>query len=345
MKKLIFISLAVCLALTTFVSVTAFAKDSPPQPNIHATRSFNSVLTPTAIDPPVVSSAPWPVAAPPGSNSWRILSTVDGKSSVVGWIVDSRSVYGNVSGDLSGLSTFTYGGILDTLQSGSIQGILIINTGGLDSLYLAASGTLATAVKEYYPFTEIAAWCQAAGFPVGMFFAQIYEASQLALLPDGKLTFSDLQAWCGAIGLKTGPFLAGLTGNTALAALPDTTIQTMYGTVIPLISGLQLLGGMYGVNLPSLPKTLSAEFSGTLSVDKGTGVYNDATGQGRFGAYKNKPLTLQVSPAQHVISIAGAIQLSGTYNQKPVHDKNFQNPDRENVRDWIGNWKNDHKDK
>lgn len=346
MKKGLFIGLAVVLVLTTLVSVTSLAKGAPSPPQPPRTERFTSVITPTAIDAPVISTAPWPKAAPAGSNSWPILSIVGGKPTVVGWIVDSRSIYGVVTGGLTGVGTFTYGGILDLLQSGSIQGVLVINTGALDSLYMATSGTLAASVIEYYTFLDIVTWCQAAGFPVGMFFAQVYNAPQLALLPDGNMTFEQLQAWCGAIEIPIVQFFYGVYGDLPPPGTdnPDeATLKAMYeGGLIPPIPGLGILKGIYDGNpLLSLPKTLSAEFSGTLRVDKGTGVYSGASGQGQIGPYNKKPLTLYVSPAQHVDKVVGSVQVSGTYIKKPVHDRNV---DKENLRDSIRKWKNNHKD-
>jgi hypothetical protein len=261
---------------------------------------------------------------------------VDGKPTVVGWIVDSRSVQGSVSGDLSGASTFTYGGILDNLQSGSMQGTLVIAS-GQGVLYLAASGEIATAVIGLYEFGEIVAWCGGVGYPVSAFLSQMYNAAELGLLPDGELSFEQLQAWCTAIGMTTGQFFAGLAGDPSLADYPDEVIGTLYGTALPILSGLQILGGMYGDSLPPLPKTLSAEFSGTLRVDAGTGIYSGVNGQGKFGPYNRQPLILSVSPDQHVESVEGAIALSGTYDlNKPFSPRELN---REKLGKLIQQWK------
>ena len=313
------------------------AKSDPPQST--RTEQFTTVMTPTAIDPPVVSTPTWPIANPLGSNTWPILDTVGGIPTVVGWIVTNRSVRGGVNGDLTGTGTFTYGGILDLLQAGSMQGILAINTGALDSLYLAASGTIATRVTENYTFPEIAAWCQGAGLPTGAVLSQIYNAPQLSLLPDGDLTFGQLQAWSAAIGLTTGQFLANVTGNPALAGAPDAYIQSIYGTPPLVLSGLQILGSMYRNALPVLPKTINADFSGTLRIDRGTGAYSGASGQGQFSPNNKQPLILHVSPIQHVQSVDGAIKLSGTYIKKHVNDRNVS---KDSLRDSSEKGNNNH---
>jgi len=318
--------------MTTLISTTTFAAgwSTAKKP-----QSFTSVMTPSSIDAAVISTSAWPIATPAGSNNWPIMDIVDGKPAIVGWIVDSRSVYANLTGNLQGAGIFTYGGILDTEQSGSMQGDLVVNTGGLNAFYMAASGKLNASVTEYYDFPGIAAWCQGQ-FPVGAFFSQVYNAPQLALLPDGNLTFAQLQAFCTANGITTGQFFAGVTGNTALASLPDEAISPMYGTVLPILSGLQILGGMYGSTLPSLPKTMNADFSGTLNVESGTGIYSGANGQGTFGPYKRIPLTLHVTPAQHVQSIDGSIQISGTYSTRTF---NPRKPDLDKFKNQISKWK------
>jgi len=340
-KRLLFISLAVALVLTTLVPATALARGwwSPPQPP--RAQRFNALMTPTEIDPTVIGTA-WPVRDDPKTNVWPIVDLVEGKPTVVGWIVDGRTVYGGVSGNFNGTANFTYGGILDTLQSGSMEGVLAIQTGPLDVIYLAASGTIEANVTEYYTFEEIAVWCQGAGLPVGTFFSLIYSNDALALIPDGNLTIADIQAWCTAVEISLVEFFYSIYGDLDPPGLeqPDeATLIWMYENVpsFPPVPGLGLLEGMYGDPLPLLPKTLSAEFKGTLRIDAGTGAYNGVSGQGTFGPAERQPLTLHVWPNQHVYDIDGAIKLSGTYTIKPPR-RPFE-VDRDKLEEWMKNWK------
>jgi len=335
-KKVLLISLSLVLVLAILVPTAALAKGVPILPKPPVAKRFNAVLTPTAIDATIISGAPWPVANPPQSNVWPIIDLIDGKPTIVGWIVDSRGVHGSVSGDLNGAGEFAYGGILDTLQSGSMQGVLGIQTGGVNAIYLAASGDLAAKVIALYQFGEIVAWCAGQGLPVGMFFSVIYNTDYLALLPDGDMSFAELQAWCAAIGVTTGQFLASVGYPPELAGLPDEAIEPMYGPVLPPLPGLAILGGMYGVPLPPLPKTLSAEFKGTLRIDAGTGEFSGVRGIGQFGPYNKTPLILNVSPDQHVQSVTGAIQLSGTYIKKAPEPRKL---DKEKLLEVMKQWK------
>ncbi len=339
-KKVLFISLAFVLIATTLVSATVLAKGAPTPPTPPRTVRFTATMTPTAIDATVISTASWPQASPPNSNAWPIYDMVNGTPTIVGWIVSNRSVTGGVTGDLEGNGIFTYGGILDTVQSGSMQGVLLVNTGGIDTLYLAASGSLAASIVSFFDFAGIATWCSGAGIPVGMFFAQVYNAPALALLPDGDMSFAQIQAWCAAIGVPVPQFLAGVYQTPSLATLPEAALQAMYGAPappsLPILQGLLILGAMYSDTLPSLPKTLTAEFSGTLRVDAGTGAFSGSSGQGQFGPVDKTPLTLQLSPAQHVEGVEGAIKLSGTYQKKQITPRKLD-PDK--LRDAIGRWK------
>ncbi|GEM_PF-5993090 len=335
-KKVLLISLSLVLVLAILVPTAALAKGIPVPPKPPVAKRFNAVLTPAAIDATIISAAPWPAANPANANVWPIIDLIDGKPTIVGWIVDSRGVHGSISGDFNGAGEFTYGGILDTLQSGSMQGILAIQTGGLNAMYLAASGDIAASVVALYKFEEIVAWCGAAGLPVGIFFSQIYNAPELALLPDGNMTFAELQAWCAAIGVTTGQFLASVGYPPELAELPDEIIATLYGVTLPPLPGLAVLGGMYGDPLPPLPKTLSAEFKGTLRIDAGTGDFSGVRGIGQFGPYNKTPLILNVTPDQHVASVQGAIQLSGTYIKKAPEPRKL---DKEKLLEIMKQWK------
>jgi len=280
-KKILLVSLALSLVLIAVAPVTALAKKwSPPvRPNIE---HFSVVLTPTSIDDTVIGTT-WPVRDTADTNVWPIVDLVEGTPTVVGWVVDGRSIYGGVTGNIDGNFSFTYGGILDTLQSGSIQGIVTIQT-AQGIVYLAARGTSETEVLAVYSFPEIQGWVAAAGLPsVGVFFAQIYN-------------------------------------NNDLALLPDEVLVAMYGSVLPL-----------------LPKTLSAEFSGTVRVDAGTGAFSSIYGTGRFKPAGGNPLTLQVHPSQHVYAIDGAIKLTGSYSKRPLPGV-FQF-DRDKLRDVIEKWR------
>jgi len=283
-KKILLISLAIALVLSAVAPVTALAKkwNPPERPTIER---FSVVLTPTSIDNTVIGTT-WPVRDTADTSVWPIVDLVEGAPTVVGWVVDGRSIYGGVTGNIGGNFSFTYGGILDTLQSGSIQGIVAIQTlRGI--VYLAARGTSETEVLAVYSFLEIQGWVAAAGLPsVGAFFAQIYN-------------------------------------NPELAPLPDEVLVTMYGSV-----------------LPPLPKTLSAEFSGTVRVDAGTGAFSSIYGTGKFKPAGGNPLTLQVWPSQHVYAIDGAIKLTGSYSKRPLPGV-FQF-DRDKLRDLIGKWREKH---
>ncbi|MFC2122155.1 hypothetical protein ACFLRP_00525 [Bacteroidota bacterium] len=280
-KKILLISLALSLVLIAVAPITTMAKRwSPPErPNIER---FSVVLTPTSIDNTVIGTT-WPVRDTVDTNVWPIVDLVDGTPTVVGWVVDGRSIYGGVTGNIGGNFSFTYGGVLDTLQSGSIQGIVAIQT-ARGVVYLAARGTSEAEVLAVYSFPEIQGWVAAAGLPsVGVFFAQMYN-------------------------------------NPDLAPLPDEVLVTMYGSVLPL-----------------LPKTLSAEFSGTVRVDAGTGAFSSVKGTGKYKPAGGNPLTLQVWPSQHVYAIDGAIQMTGSYSKRPL--KGVFKFDRDKARDVIKKWR------
>ncbi|MDD5287880.1 MAG: hypothetical protein PHY28_02040 [Dehalococcoidales bacterium] len=184
MKRLIFICLTIAVMIAVAIPTATMAKDlrpaAPPQ-------RFELKLTPQSIDQPGVSTAPWPQANPANANSWPIYDIVDGAPAVVGWIVDSRSIYGTVSGDATGQFVFTYSGVLDTIQSGSIHGIVTIGT-AQGTVYLLADGTSDASIKETYTFNEVAGWCQQVGIPVGAFFAQYYGIPDLSSVPIAELT-------------------------------------------------------------------------------------------------------------------------------------------------------------
>lgn len=336
-RKLLFISLALALVLTALAPATALARGWRP-PSKSPVQRFTAVMTPNEIDPTVIGTA-WPKRDTPETNVWPIFDLVEGDPTVVGWVVDGRSVYGTVSGDFEGTSTFTYGGILDTLQSGSMEGVLAIQTGQMDVIYLAASGTIVAKVTEYYDFGGIVEWCGGLGLSVGVFFSQIYNNDALALIPGGNLTIADIQAWCTAVGISLVEFFYSIYGDYLPPGLGEATLIAMYGAEdgLPIVSGLELLGGMYGDPMPLLPMTLTAEFKGTLRVDAGTGAYSGVSGQGTFGPSGNIPLTLYVYPNQHVYWIDGAIKLSGTYNTKkpPCPFK----VDKDKLHDWMKKWK------
>jgi len=340
-RRIVLISLAIALVLSGVAPATALAKKwrPPERPKIER---FSVVLTPTSIDDTVIGTA-WPVRDAAETNVWPIVDLVEGTPTIVGWVVDGRSIRGGVTGNIGGNFSFTYGGILDTLQSGSIQGIVAIQT-ARGIVYLAARGTSETEVLDVYSFPEIQGWVPAAGFPsVGAFFEQIYNSEELALIPDGNLTLADIQAWCDAVGISLVEFLYGIYGDLLPPGLDGPTLAAMYSSgQIPPLPGLQFLGGMYGDVLPPLPKTLSAEFSGTVRVDAGTGAFSSIYGTGRFKPAGGNPLTLQVWPSQHVHAIDGAIKLTGTYSKRPLPGV-FQF-DRDKLRDLIEKWRGRHED-
>ena len=324
-KRIVLISLAIVLILSAVAPATALAKKRRPAQKPVVER-FAVIMTPTTIDSPVISSAPWPSPVPPEANSWPIVDMIDVEGvptpTIVGWVVGDRSIYGGVTGDMGGSFTFTYGGILDTLQSGSIQGIVTIQT-ARGIVYLAARGTSEAVVTGAYAFAEIMLWWGEAGEgqPLGLFFSQIYNSEELALIPDGNLTLADIQAWCEAVEISLVEFIYSIYGDLLPPGLDGPTLAAMYSSgQIPPLPGLQFFGGMYGDVLPPLPKTLSAEFSGTVRVDAGTGAFSRISGSGKFKAAGGKPLTLQVLPSQHVYDIDGAIQMTGTYSRRSLEE-------------------------
>ena len=296
-KKLVLFSLVLAMVLAVVAPAAVMAKrwSFPGRPVV---RYFETILTPAEIDSPVVSGEPWPTPEPQGANSWAIVDELDvggvPTPAIVGWIVDGRSIYGGVTGDVAGSFTFTYGGILDTLQSGSIQGIVTLQTGeGI--LYLATSGSSEAGVTGAFSFEEIAAWwysppvqsslvdCPVSPCPLGVFFAEIYNNSDLAALPD------------------------------------------------------EVLAGMYDDILPVLPKTLNAEFSGTVRIDAGTGTYSSVSGNGKYKPAGGDPLTLHLYPNQHVHAIEGAILLTGQYTKRQLRQElEF---DRDNLSKFIEKWR------
>ncbi|MDD4859379.1 MAG: hypothetical protein PHR56_04165 [Dehalococcoidales bacterium] len=183
MKKLIWVCLTLVMIAGLAIPASAVAQDLRTQ---NAPKRFELTLTPQTIDQPSISAALWPQANPANANSWPIYDMVGGAPTVVGWIVDGRTIYGAVSGDANGQFTFTYGGVLDTIQSGSIHGIVTIGT-AQGVVYLLADGTSEATIKETYQFAEVAAWCQQVGITAGIFFAQFYGVPELAAVPDAQL--------------------------------------------------------------------------------------------------------------------------------------------------------------
>jgi len=294
LKKILLISLALSLVLIAVAPITTMAKRwSPPErPKIER---FSVVLTPASIDNTVIGTT-WPVRDTADTNVWPIMDLVEGETTVVGWVVDGRSIYGGVTGNIGGNFSFTYGGILDTLQSGSIQGIVTIQTvRGI--VYLAARGTSETEVLAVYSFVEIAGW----------WYSEPVQSS----IEECPISISPC---------PLGVFFAQIYSNPDLAPLPDEVLVTMYGSV-----------------LPPLPKTLSAEFSGTIRVDAGTGAFSSIYGTGRFKPAGGNPLTLQVWPSQHVYAIDGAIKLIGSYSKRPL--PGVLQFDRDKLRDVIEKWR------
>lgn len=203
---MLFISLALALLVAVLIPATAWA-DTPGWKPPSVAKHFSVILTPTSIDDTTIGSV-WPVRNTPSTCVWPIVDS----TGITGWIIDGRSIRGGMGGDINGDFIFTYGGVLDVLQSGSMQGIVTLkaNTSPLDVIYLAADGDLAAQVKEYYTFPEIQGWCTAAGIPIGMFFAAIYGNNDLALLPP--------------------EVLGGMYGSV-LPPLPKTLTATFSGTV------------------------------------------------------------------------------------------------------------------
>lgn len=278
-KRLFFVALALVLVSTFLVSGLALAdgRDSRDR----SPRSFTVTATPQTMDDTVIGTA-WPVRDTSATNVWPVVNMVPvggvSTPTVAGWIVDGRTIYGTLAGDVAGTFTFTYGGVLDTLQSGAIQGVMTMRAGGADTIYMAISGDLAAQIKTVYAFGEIQAWCTAVGLP-------------------------------GA-----GPLFAAIYGVPGLAAAPDAYLATLYG-----------------VQLPSLPKTLSADIGGTTRIDAGTGTYAGFQGKGTFDVPNNQTLTLYVYPNQHVYQIGGSIKLTGTMS-KPQQRGPSADVDRESVQ-------------
>ena len=249
-----FIGLALALVLVALAPAETLAKKEPKADPSH----FAAIMTPTAIDDTVVGTS-WPVRDTPATNVWPIYD----EGALIGWLIDGRAISGDVTDGFEGSFTFTYGGILDTLQSGSIQGMLALETND-GVIYMAASGTLQAEVIEVYSFEELVDLCGAA---LPTVFSLIYD-------------------------------------NEDLASVPATVLE-----------------GWYGVVLPPLPKTLTAELKGKVEIEAGTGAYSGVRGKGEFNTDKKEPLILHVTPAQHVSMIEGSIELEGKYDKKSLPDK------------------------
>jgi hypothetical protein len=224
-RKLIVLALAITLVLTILTPMTVLATGAKPPPAKH----FSIIMTPTNIDDTSLGTV-WPVRDSAATNVWPIIDMVtsDGTPAptIVGWIIEGRSIYGTIDGDMKGNFTFTYGGIVDILQSGSIQGIGTLQAGGLNIVYLAARGEIESQVEDLYTFTEIQTWCAGVGITLGTFFAQIYNTPELAELPD-----TVLQAM----------YEAG-----QLPPLPKTLTAVISGTV-KIDSGTGIYSGIRGI--------------------------------------------------------------------------------------------------
>ena len=292
-KKLLFISLALVVLGALLIPITALAADSGHPSTVPVAKRFSVILTPVSIDDTVLGTA-WPNRDTASTNVWPISDN----ASIVGWIIDGRSIRGGLSGDINGDFSFTYGGVLDVLQSGSIEGVVTLKAGGpasLDVIHMAADGDLQAQVKAYYTFAEIQGWCALAGIPVDVFFSLIYNA----------------------------PGLAGV---------PEALLGMAYGASAPLPAPYPPLPP-----LPLLPKTLTADFSGTVRIDAGTGAYGGSRGTGQFGSNGRQLLTLNVYPNQHVYKIDGQIKMTGTYiKQTP---RQIGKIDREKLRDALDKFK------
>ena len=288
-KKLFLISLALVVLVAIFIPVNALAADGGRSSAVPVAKHFSVTLTPVSIDDTVLGTV-WPVRDTASTCVWPILDS----TGIIGWIIDGRSIRGGLSGDINGEFSFTYGGVLDVLQSGSIQGVVTLKAGGLDVVYMAADGDLEAQVKAYYTFAEIQGWCAAVGIPTNVFFSLIYNA----------------------------PGLAGI---------PEALLGMAYGASAPLPAPYPPLPP-----LPLLPKTLTADFSGTVRIDAGTGAYNGSRGNGQFASGKQL-LTLYVYPNQHVYKMDGQIKMTGTYiKQTP---RQIGNIDRDKLKDAIDKFK------
>jgi hypothetical protein len=283
-NKLLVISIALALVLALFIPATALADLwNPP-----IAKHLNLILTTNKIDDSDIGKV-WPVRETSKTDVWPVLDMVSTggapKPTIVGWIVDGRSIYGDLGGDIKGTFTFTYGGVLDVLQAGSIQGIVTIQASSspLDIIYMAARGDLETQVKETFIFNDIRTWCTGKGIPVGMFFAQIYNTPELAVLG-------------------------------------DVTVKAMYEAG----------------QLPPLPKTLTAVFTGMSKIEAGTGAYSGARGSCQFKPRGGKALILHVTPDQHVNRIEGQIEMTGTYLQQLQRE--IGKIDRDNLNIAIDKW-------
>jgi len=270
-KRLIIISLLLVTILALTIPVSAMAA----APNSTVARTFSVVMTPASIDDTVLG-AEWPVRNAAATNVWPIVNVTMVNNTptpeITGWVIDGRSIRGTTTGNIAGSFSFTYGGVLDELQSGSVQGIIALQTNPMSKVYLAATGDCDAQVVNYYVFAEIQRWCDAVGAPVGYFFSQIYS-------------------------------------TPSLIDVPELYLEQMY-----------TLG-----QLPALPKTLSAVFSGTAVINAGTGDFADAKGTAKFDGVNGKALTLNVYPNQHVYKLDGAIKMTGVYGKQtrrtPVIDK------------------------
>jgi len=151
-RRLLIIGVFLALCLTILVPASALAVGGTPIPGKSVSKSFNAVLTPSTMDATVIApfpEYPWPVRDTPQTNVWPIVDIYSPGTPVTGWIVGGRSIYGTATGDVVGPFTFTYGGIVDLLQNGSIEGIVVIYT-AQGGLYATAIGGIKTRIIEVY---------------------------------------------------------------------------------------------------------------------------------------------------------------------------------------------------
>lgn len=150
-RKLLVIGVFLALCLAVLVPAATMAGSAGTE-EATATKSFNAVLTPSAMDATKIApfpNYPWPKRETADTNVWPIVDVYLPNTPVTGWIVNGRSIYGNTTGDASGPFTFTYGGIVDVMQSGSIQGAVVIQT-AQGTLYVTAVGGSKTKIIDVY---------------------------------------------------------------------------------------------------------------------------------------------------------------------------------------------------
>lgn len=277
-RKGLIITLVLVILVVMLVPATVAARGwrTVPKPN-----TITVTLVPEVMDDTVIGTE-WPIRDTAETNVWAIIdmdtSSEEPAATIVGWVVNGRSIYGEVEGGIDGNFSFTYSALVDDLQTGTMQGITVISNDN-GQVYLSEDGTIDSEITCYFTFEEINAWCEAIGIPTAYFCAEVYEYPDLAGLP------------------------------------------------------VEILAAMYGSELPLLPKCLDTSFSGTASVDAGTGQFADIEGKGVFNPKDGVPMSVYLYPNQHVASIEGEIELTCVYTN--TAKKRVLDFDRDEVRDRV----------